>query len=95
MSEASKPKYVWLRVAGGGVTLPSGAPYTTMVGDDRELPGHTEYVRPDIAQNLLKALEFICDGYANQDVNHVDYRVKTYEVALEAVESAAAKGSQP
>jgi hypothetical protein len=34
---------------------------------------------------LVDALEFIRDGYANQDVNHVDYRVKVYEVALDAL----------
>jgi hypothetical protein len=37
---------------------------------------------------LVKALEFIRDGYANQDVNHVDYRVKVYQVALEALAKA-------
>lgn len=39
--------------------------------------------------NLRTALEFIRDGYANQDVNHVDYRVKVYQVALEALASVA------
>lgn len=37
---------------------------------------------------LVKALEFIRDGYANQDVNHVDYRVKVYQVALETLAKA-------
>lgn len=32
-----------------------------------------------------KALEFITDGYDNQDVNHVDYRVKVYQVATETL----------
>jgi hypothetical protein len=38
---------------------------------------------------LISALEFIRDGYANQDVNHVDYRVKVYQVALDALASVA------
>ncbi len=40
------------------------------------------------APALLEALEFIRDGYDNQDVNHVDFRVKAYEVALDAIECA-------
>lgn len=40
------------------------------------------------APDLLKALEFIRDGYDNQDVNHVDFRVKAYQVALDAIDSA-------
>lgn len=39
---------------------------------------------------LVEALEFIRDGYANQDVNHVDYRVKVYQVALDALASVSA-----
>lgn len=38
-------------------------------------------------QRLRKALQFIADGYDNQDVNHVDYRVKVYQVALDALTS--------
>jgi hypothetical protein len=34
---------------------------------------------------LVEALEFIRDGFDNQDVNHVDYRVKVYQVALDAL----------
>jgi hypothetical protein len=34
---------------------------------------------------LVKALQFIADGYDNQDVNHVDFRVKAYQVATEAL----------
>lgn len=37
---------------------------------------------------LVKALEFIRDGYDNQDVNHVDFRVKAYQAALDALASA-------
>lgn len=37
--------------------------------------------------DLIKALQFIADGYANQDV---DYRVKVYQVALDALEKAGA-----
>ena len=42
---------------------------------------------------LVKALEFIRDGYDNQDVNHVDFRVKAYQVALDAL--ASAREAQP
>jgi hypothetical protein len=38
---------------------------------------------------LVNALEFIRDGYDNQDVNHVDFRVKAYRVALDALKSVA------
>ncbi len=31
------------------------------------------------------ALEFIADGYDNPDVNHVDFRVKAYQAALDAL----------
>jgi hypothetical protein len=34
---------------------------------------------------LVKALEFIRDGYDNQDVNHVDFRVKAYQVACDVL----------
>lgn len=37
------------------------------------------------AIRLREALKFIVDGYANQDVNHVDFRVKVYQVATEAL----------
>jgi hypothetical protein len=36
-------------------------------------------------QVLEEALQFIADGYENTDVNHVDYRVKTYQVATAAL----------
>lgn len=36
-------------------------------------------------EELEGALRFIADGYDNQDVNHVDYRVKVYQVALDAL----------
>ena len=32
-----------------------------------------------------KALQFIADGYENHDINHVDYRVKVYQVATDAL----------
>lgn len=41
----------------------------------------------DEIERLRKALEFIRDGYDNQYVNHVDYRVKVYQVALDALAS--------
>ena len=36
-------------------------------------------------EELETALRFIAAGYANLDVNHVDFRVKTYEVALDVL----------
>lgn len=33
----------------------------------------------------IGALQFIADGYDNHDVNHVDYRVKAYQVATETI----------
>ncbi len=38
---------------------------------------------------LEAALRFIADGYDNHDVNHVDYRVKVYQVALDALSDPA------
>jgi hypothetical protein len=38
---------------------------------------------------LEAALQFIADGYDNHDVNHVDYRVKVYQVSLEALQIKA------
>lgn len=35
---------------------------------------------------LVKALEFIRDGYARGDINHVDFRVGAYKAALDALE---------
>lgn len=37
---------------------------------------------------LEGVLQFIADGYDNHDVNHVDYRVKVYQVATEALSHA-------
>ena len=39
---------------------------------------------------LVAALQFIADGYDNQDVNHVDFRVKAYRVALDALKTIKA-----
>jgi hypothetical protein len=35
-------------------------------------------------QEAMKALEHIIDGYANQDINHEDYRVGAYMAAMKA-----------
>lgn len=35
---------------------------------------------------MRKALQFIADGYDNQDINHVDFRVKVYQAAIAALE---------
>lgn len=37
---------------------------------------------------LEGALQFIADGYENHNVSHVDYRVKVYQVALDALSHA-------
>lgn len=92
------PGRVWLRIAGGGISLPSGKPYITMVGDDREQERHVAYVRSDLVEHLREALEFIRDGYANQDVDHITFRVKSYEAALDALSASRPGGvdsSQP
>lgn len=42
--------------------------------------------QPTAAVEILRAaLRFIADGYENQDVNHVDFRVKAFHVATEAL----------
>jgi hypothetical protein len=38
-------------------------------------------------ERLRAALEFVRDGYDNQDVNHRDYRVRVFEVATDALSS--------
>jgi len=43
-------------------------------------------------ERARKALEFIAEGYDNHDVNHVDYRVKVFQVATEALAEIAQKG---
>lgn len=43
--------------------------------------------RADKMNLLVKALEFIRDGYDNHDVNHVDFRVKAFQVATDALAS--------
>lgn len=44
-----------------------------------------ESLRAQLA-SAKKALQFIADGYENHDINHVDYRVKVYQVATETLE---------
>ena len=41
---------------------------------------------------LEAALQFIADGYENHDVSHVDYRVKTCQVALDALQKDNSHG---
>jgi len=80
------PKRVWLRVAGGGVTFPSGKSYTTFVGDDREMPKHIEYVRADLATDLVKALERLlacCE-------NHPAFTNPSNQITVGRVEAARA-----
>lgn len=42
--------------------------------------------RKESLASARKALQFIADGYENHDINHVDYRVKVYQVAIETLE---------
>lgn len=45
----------------------------------------TAQLRAQLA-SARKALKFIADGYENHNINHVDYRVKVYQVATETLE---------
>lgn len=63
----STPKEVWLRVCGGGISMPSGKPYTTMVGDDRESDRHTLYIRADRVRDMLAPFVNLRD----QDPSHM------------------------
>lgn len=67
--------------AGGKVMLVSEAPeFLPAAYDDIVITRLTKQ-----RDELVKALEFIRDGYDNQDVNHVDFRVKAYQAALAAL----------
>lgn len=50
-----------------------------------EAADEIESLRAKLA-SARKALQFIADGYENHDINHVDYRVKVYQVATDALE---------
>jgi hypothetical protein len=57
MPDASKmPARIWARLCGGGVRLPSGASYQTLVGDSIEHEGRTIYVRADLADEHASEL---------------------------------------
>jgi hypothetical protein len=43
----------------------------------------------DRAAAAEAVLEFIAIGYANQDINHEDFRVSVYKAALETLEASA------
>ena len=47
--------------------------------------GNRAMVAEERVKELEGALQFIADGYDNHDVNHVDYRVRVYQVATEAL----------
>jgi len=88
MTESKWPKRILATVNGMSTRLPDGK--RQFIGgwsEDSDRPRAIEYVRADAVEGLVEALEFICDGYANQDVNHVDYRVKSYQAALAALSS--------
>lgn len=48
-----------------------------------------ERLRSQLAKRT-DALEFVRDGYDNHDVSHVDYRVRVYQVALDALSDETA-----
>lgn len=48
----SMPERIWARIRGGGVSLPSGKPYVSVVGEDREMEKATEYVRADLVSEI-------------------------------------------
>lgn len=50
-----------------------------------EQSAEIESLRLQLA-SARRALEFIADGYENHNINHVDYRVKVYQVATETLE---------
>lgn len=86
MTKNNGPERIFAMVNGMSTRLPDGK--RQFIGgwsEDSDRPRAIEYVRADAVEGLVEALEFICDGYANQDVNHVDYRVKSYQAALAAL----------
>jgi len=44
---------------------------------------------------LVKTLEYIRDGYANQNISHVDFRVKAYQAAIDALENVHVGQTMP
>lgn len=62
--------------------------YAHMCCDEHVQIGHddSDHERCPLCR-AIGALQFIADGYDNQDVNHVDYRVRVYQVATEALET--------
>lgn len=56
-ASSAMPERIWARIRGGGVSFPSGKPYLTVVGEDREQNGCTEYVRADLFRELLDLAE--------------------------------------
>jgi hypothetical protein len=77
-----------------GVEFPDGEPCPKCKAKLGEVcwPG----INADLLElpKLRKALEFIRDGYDNQDINHVDFRVKAYQVALDALGSVGGMGRE-
>ncbi len=67
-----------------GPMLPNGEPEFGWHQFDTPPIQHRAADRIDA---LVKALQFIADGYDNHDVNHIDFRVKAYQVALDALET--------
>lgn len=59
MADQHMPAKIWVRVCGGGISLPSGKPYTTFVGEDREADARHVYVRSDLDAKMTEALEAI------------------------------------
>lgn len=57
MPDNQMPAKVWLRLCGGGVSMPGGRAYQSVVGGSREAARHAAYVRSDIAERMAEALE--------------------------------------
>lgn len=62
--------------------------YAHMCRDGHEQIGHrdSEHEQCPLCR-AIGGLQFIADGYDNHDVNHVDFRVKAYQVATETIAS--------
>lgn len=53
------PSRVWLRVSGGGISMPGSRIFQTVTGDSIEHERRTMYVRADLVEPLVEALRII------------------------------------
>ena len=56
MTDQQMPARIWVRVCGGGVSLPGGRAYQSVAGGSREAAHHVAYVRSDIAARMAEAI---------------------------------------